>query len=81
MKEILNTSEIGFDEESTTVVCCGQQQKEQAFKSDARGMWWHPLIVRWCLSIYHTSPAAYKQITDQKIGFLKLPHKYTEKVH
>ena len=82
MKEILNTSEIGFYEESPRWLLW-QQQKEQAFKSDARGMRWHPLIVRWCLSIYHTSPAAYKQVYNRSKNriFEIASYKYTEKVH
>ena len=39
-----------------------QQQKAQSQKKDARGMRWHPLMIRWCLSIYFTSPSAYKQM-------------------
>ena len=37
-------------------------------------MRWHPLIIRWCLSVYFSSPAAYKQIASKMLGFLKLPH-------
>ena len=37
-------------------------------------MRWHPLIIRWCLSIYHKSPAAYKQLANRRINFLRLPH-------
>ena len=37
-------------------------------------MRWHPLIIRWCLSIYHTSPAAYRQIASKRNKFLCLPH-------
>ena len=45
-----------------------QQQKEQAKKKDSSGMKWHPLIIRWCLSICHRSPAAYGQLTSKKIS-------------
>ena len=41
---------------------------------NSRGMRWHPLIIRWCLSIYHTFPPAYKQLANRKINFLRLPH-------
>ena len=34
---------------------------------------------RWCLSIYHTSPAAYKHITSKRNKFLVLPHVKTLK--
>ena len=42
-------------------------------------MQWHPLMIRWCLSIYFTSPAVYKQMTSKKLGLLKLPHVNTLK--
>ena len=31
-------------------------------------------MIRWCLSIYHTSPTAYKHITSKRNKFLVLPH-------
>ena len=34
----------------------------------------HPLIMRWCLSIFHVSLAAYKQIASKRNKFLALPH-------
>ena len=37
-------------------------------------MRWHPLIIRWCLSIFYVSPAAYKQIASKRNKFLALPH-------
>ena len=51
-----------------------QQQKEPAKKKDSRGMRWHPLLIRWCLSIYHSSAAAYRQLTSKKPQFIKLLH-------
>ena len=42
-------------------------------------MRWHPLIIRWCLSIYHTSPAAYRHIASKRNAFLVLPHVNTLK--
>ena len=45
-----------------------------SLKKHSRGMQWHPLIIRWCLSIYHTSLAAHKQLANRKINFLRLPH-------
>ena len=56
-----------------------QQQLEQASKNDSKSMRWHPLIIRWCLSIYHTSPAAYRQIASKRNKFLCLPHVNTLK--
>ena len=77
-KEIMSDNECSFDEDSPQFLLW-QQQKEQASKKDSRGMRWHPLIIRWCLSIYHTSPAAYAQISSKKLQFLKLPHVNTLK--
>ena len=34
----------------------------------------HPLIIRWCLNIYHTSPASQRQLTSKKNQFIKLRH-------
>ena len=42
-------------------------------------MRWHPLIIRRCLSIYHTSPAAYKQLSSKTNKFIVLPHVNTLK--
>ena len=53
------------------------QQLEQAKKKDKRGMRWHPLMIRWSLAIRHTSPAAYRQLTES--GFLALPSERTLK--
>ena len=33
-----------------------QQQKKQASYKNSRSMRWHPLMIRWCLSIYIQSP-------------------------
>ena len=35
---------------------------------------WHPLIIRWCLSIYQTSPAAYMHIASKQNKFIALLH-------
>ena len=50
------------------------QQPEQASKKDSRTMRWHPLIIRWCLSIYLVSPAAYCQMASKGNKFIVLPH-------
>ena len=31
------------------------------------------IYFRWCLSIYYTSPSAYKQLSDKGLDFLRLP--------
>ena len=38
-------------------------------------MKWHPVMIRWCISIYLKSSGAYEQLENS--GFLKLPHKNT----
>jgi len=73
MLKLFNSQECSFEPDSPQWLLW-QQQKEQASKKNSRSMRWHPLIIRWCLSIYHTSPAAYKQISSKKLQFMKLPH-------
>ena len=55
------------------------QQPEQASKKDSRTMRWHPLIIRWCLSIYLVSPTAYCQMASKGNKFIVLPHVNTLK--
>ena len=62
LKEIIDNIGNPFNEK-TPMGLLWQQQKQQA-KGKSKGMRWHPLMMRWCLSIYHTSPAAYKHITS-----------------
>ncbi|XP_035662524.1 uncharacterized protein LOC118406544 [Branchiostoma floridae] len=52
-----------------------EQQLKQAQQHDARTMRWHPMMIRWCLSIFYQSPAAYDTIRNS--GFLYLPHRTT----
>ena len=73
MREFLSSTECTF-EPDTPQWFLWQQQKEQAKKKDSRAMRWHPLLIRWCLGIYHTSAAAYRQLTSKKLQFIKLPH-------
>ena len=72
-KDIITSNTPEFEEFSPQELLWNQQ-KEQAGKSNSRGMRWHPLIIRWCLSIYYTSPAAYRQMSSKKLNFLKLHH-------
>ena len=65
-------------EEGTPMWLLWQQQMKQS-SSNPKAMRWHPLIIRWCLSIYHISPAAYKQIASKRNKFLALPHVNTLK--
>eukprot|EP00731_Ephydatia_muelleri_P014633 Em0008g353a len=52
-----------------------QQQMEAAFRKNARTMRWHPLMIRWCLSLRHRSSGAYEAIRDSEC--LKLPSQRT----
>ena len=42
-------------------------------RQDARGMHWHPAIIRWCLHLRHRSSGAYEELC----GVLKLPSQLT----
>ena len=72
LKEIIDNSDNPFHEE-TPMGLLWQQQKQQA-KGKSKAMRWHPLMIRWCLSICHTSPAACRNITGNRNKFLVLPH-------
>lgn len=52
-----------------------QQQNEAASKSSAKGMRWHPLMIRWCLYLRHRSSGAYDMLRES--GCLKLPSQRT----
>ena len=73
LSKILKENPPDFEEGSPAWLLW-QQQKEIAEKKDSRGMRWHPLMIRWCLSIYYTSASAYKQLSSNKLSFLKMPH-------
>ena len=75
LAEIMSSTECVF-EPYTPQWLLWQQQKEQAKKKDSRGMRWHPLIIRWCLSsvIYHTSAATYRQLTSKTFQLIILHH-------
>ena len=53
-----------------------QQVKRQKVKS-AKGMRWHPTLIRWCISMFAESPAAYHQLAES--GFVHLPSRNTLK--
>lgn len=76
--EIIKKNPVSFDE-NTPQGLLWQQQLEQASKKSSKGMVWHPLIIRWCLSIYHTSPTAYRQLSSKHTKFMVLPHVNTLK--
>ena len=39
-----------------------QQQLDSSSKNDARGMRWHPLMIRWCIYLRHQSQGAYETL-------------------
>ena len=67
------TSNSNSFEENSPMWLLWQQQKQQVSKS-SKTMRWHPLIIRWCLSIHQTSLAAYKHIASKNNKFIALPH-------
>ena len=52
-----------------------EQQKKQAALSNKHSMKWHPVMIRWCVSLYLKSPSTYEHLKTS--GFLTLPHKST----
>lgn len=51
------------------------QQLEYASVKDKRMIRWHPVMIRWCISIFIKSPSAYDHLRDS--GFLFLPSRRT----
>ena len=49
-----------------------EQQKKYLECKGPQGMRWHPLLIRWGISLFMKSPAVYRNIN--KSGFIKLPH-------
>ena len=71
-----NKDEIGVTlPEGSPARLLWEQQKQALSAKDTKGMRWHPLIVRWCLSLKLKSPAAYRTLTES--GFLVLPSERT----
>ena len=55
MKQILQTEGQAFLKSETTTTfqrIFWQQQMDAAKQSDARGMRWHPLMIRFCIHVY-----------------------------
>ena len=78
VKNVIENHGLKFGD-NTSSLCYETKKKEFASKNDSRGMRWHPLIITWCLSIYHSSPAAYRQLSNKTLGFLNLAHSNTLK--
>ena len=73
LKNVIEKPDLTFDD-NTPRFLLWNQQKEFASKNNSRGMRWHPLIIRWCLSIYHSSPATYLKLSSKNLEFLNLLH-------
>ena len=52
-----------------------EQQLKAASCKNARGMRWHPLMIRWCLYLRHKSSSAYETLRDS--GLIVLPSQRT----
>ena len=52
-----------------------KQQFEAASKSNPKQMKWHPLMIRWCLSIKLKSSSAYESLYN--LGIIQLPPQRT----
>ena len=52
-----------------------RQQLEAAIKNNLKQMKWHPLMIRWCLSIRLISSSAYEALHNS--GLLRLPSQRT----
>ena len=51
------------------------EQQQKLFRSDDRGARYHPMIIRYCLSLYAKSASCYEEIRNS--GILKLPSSRT----
>ena len=51
------------------------EQQSKAAKISARGMRWHPAILRLCIALHTKSTSAYNLL--RKSGFIHLPHENT----
>ena len=71
-RSVLNKEDLKLEEGSPMWLLWQQQIKQTS--TNPKAMRWHPLIIRWRLSIFHVSPAAYRQIASKRNKFLALPH-------
>lgn len=52
MREYASTVASHHDEESFQYLFW-KQQMDNALKADTQSIWWHPLIIKWCLYLHH----------------------------
>uniref|UniRef100_A0A7M5VCI7 Transposable element P transposase n=1 Tax=Clytia hemisphaerica TaxID=252671 RepID=A0A7M5VCI7_9CNID len=72
---VFESNDAGFFPADTPQGILWEQQQKYASLKDKRGMRWHPLIIRWAISIFLKSPATYRHL---KAGaFLNLPSETT----
>ncbi|XP_047145625.1 uncharacterized protein LOC124818645 [Hydra vulgaris] len=69
-----NNHNLSFPKNSPKYLLWQEQLKNIGLKNKKSARW-HPLFVRFCLSIYLKSPAAYEHIRNS--GFIELPHRTT----
>lgn len=78
MKEIIkdNTAKIATTFKVDTFERMFWEQHSKAYGcKDARGMRWHPAMIKWCLYLRHLSGKAYEMLRNT--GILKLPSQRT----
>ena len=51
------------------------EEQLKAFETDKRGMRWHPMIIRWAMTIRHRSKSAYEILRET--GFMRMPSERT----
>eukprot|EP00794_Sanderia_malayensis_P008307 gene8307-9194_t len=66
---LINSAQEKLPEESFERLFWEQQQK--AFKCEAKGVRWHPMMIRFALHIHLRSPSAYRALKES--GVIKLP--------
>lgn len=72
VNETINTTQPKFDNDIKELFW--QQQIKQSKKS-SKGMRWHPMLIRWALTIRSMSSNAYDYIRES--GMVSLPHNNT----
>ena len=53
--KVLENEPVGFDENSPKFLLWEHQKKINLLKNES-AMKWHPVMIRWCLSVYLKSP-------------------------